>query len=407
MASWSLFLRQWWSVSGTEASPTCKGGGVKFRELRDPDRLHALIDAILLMEADAALGTLLRQIVATATDLAGARYGALGVLARDATTLSEFITYGISDEDAKVIGQFPTGKGVLGETIKGRSPLRIDDLATHASAVGLPPGHPPMHRFLGVPVTTRDGHVWGNLYITEPRDDQPFSYVDELLLETFGRVAGAVIDQSNLRRELRELSVAEERERLARDLHDTVIQRLFGVGLGLQMVLPLLDDEDADARNRVNLALDELNETIHDIRTTIFEIDQDRATDDTLRQRASALTNEVDNRLGVQARLAMEPGLSQQVNEHCAHHTIQALREILSNIVRHSEATRVDVDINADDDLLVLRVRDNGVGFDHLSGDGRGLRNLVTRAQDLGGECLIESSAGKGTLVKWTALKNG
>jgi signal transduction histidine kinase len=260
-----------------------------------------------------------------------------------------------------------------------------------------------MSRFLGVPVVTRDGHVWGNLYITEPIDGEPFNYDDELLLATFGRVAGAVIDQSNLRRELRELSVAEERERLARDLHDTVIQRLFGVGLGLQMAVPLLEDDVA--RNRVNLALDELNETIHDIRTTIFEIDQDRATEDTLRHRATALTNEVGSRLGVEAELTMETGLSQQVNEHCAHHTIQALREILSNIVRHSEATHVEVNLSGDGDFLTLRVHDNGVGFDNVSGFGRGLRNLATRAQDLGGECVIESSVESGTLVTWTALK--
>ncbi len=378
---------------------------MKFRELRDPDRLHALIDAMLLMETEATLSSLLQQIVATATELAGARYGALGVLARDGTTLSEFITYGIDAKASAVIGHLPTGKGVLGETIMGGQPLRIDDLAHHAGSVGFPEGHPAMHRFLGVPILTRNGHIWGNLYITEPLNDEAFSYDDELLLATFGRVAGAVIDQSNLRRELRELSVAEERERLARDLHDTVIQRLFGVGLGLQMALPHVSDDDASAR--INLALDELNETIHDIRTTIFEIDQDRATDDTLRHRATALTNEVGSRLGVQAHLQMEAGLSQQVNEHCAHHTIQALREILSNIVRHSEATHVEVNLRGVDDYLVLRVRDDGVGFDKVGGVGRGLRNLATRAEDLGGECTIDSSAGSGTLVTWIALKKG
>ena len=374
-----------------------------FRELRDPDRLHALIDAMLLMEADSPLANLLQQIVSTATDLAGARYAALGVLSRDGLSLSEFITHGLSPQEAARIGHLPTGKGVLGETIRVRSPLRIDDLTQHETSAGFPPGHPPMHRFLGVPVVTRDGHVWGNLYITEPLDDEPFSYDDELLLVTFGRVAGSVIDQSNLRRELRELSVAEERERLARDLHDTVIQRLFGVGLNLQMTLPVMVNEQAKAR--LNQALDELNETIHDIRTTIFEIDQDRATEDTLRQRATALTSEVGNRLGVQAHLSMVSGLSEQVNEHCAHHTIQALREILSNIVRHSEATHVDVNIEGDGDFLILSVRDNGVGFDEVSGVGRGLRNLATRAHDLGGECVIESDVGSGTLVTWTALK--
>lgn len=376
---------------------------MKFRELRDPDRLHALIDAMLLMETDAALATLLLQIVGTATELVGARYGALGVLARDGATLAEFITYGLDEEEKTRIGHLPTGRGVLGETIRGAQPLRIDDLTRHGGSSGFPAGHPPMHRFLGVPVVTRDGHIWGNLYVTEPRSGEPFSQDDELLLETFGRVSGSVINQSNLRRELRELSVAEERERLARDLHDTVIQRLFGVGLGLAMVLPSLDNDDALAR--VNVALDELNETIHDIRTTIFEIDQDRATQDTLRQRAAALTNEVDNRLGVEAELHMEMGLSQEVNEHCAHHAIQALREILSNVVRHSEATRVEVHIHGDDDFLVLTVRDNGVGIRDDTELGRGLRNLSTRAQDLGGHCVIESSGGGGALVTWRALK--
>jgi signal transduction histidine kinase len=376
---------------------------VKFRELRDPDRLHALIDAMMLMETDTALSTLLQQIVATATELAGARYGALGVLARDGQSLSEFITFGIGPVQTAQIGNLPTGKGVLGELIKHPEPLRIDDLTHHTGSVGFPPGHPPMHRFLGVPVTTRDGHIWGNLYITEPFDDEPFSHDDELLLETFGRVAGALIDQSNLRRELRDLSITEERERLARDLHDTVIQRLFGVGLGLQVTLPHIVDDDV--RARINLALDELNETIHDIRTTIFEIDHDRAVDDTLRQRVSALTNEVGTRLGLQADLVMEVGLSQDVNEHCAHHTIQALREILSNIVRHARAHHVQVELASAGELLVLRVRDDGVGFDQISGFGRGLRNLATRAKDLGGDCVVDSHVGSGTQVTWTAMK--
>src|ERR1700731_4062747 len=260
-ASSSPFPRRWWWGNGIDVARACHAGAMRFKELRDPDRLHALIDAMLLIETDAALSSLLQQIVATATELAGAKYGALGVLARDGTTLSEFITWGIGPEERLALGPPPSGKGILGETIRGAKPLRIEDLSPHASSAGFPGGHPPMQRFLGVPVVTRDGHIWGNLYITETLSGEPFSDDDELLLATFGRVAGSVIDQSNLRRELRELSVAEERERFARDLHDTVIQRLFGVGLGLQMALPLLQHDEA--RARVNLALDELNETIH------------------------------------------------------------------------------------------------------------------------------------------------
>ena len=211
---------------------------MKFRELRDPERLHALIDAMLLIETEAALNSLLLQIVTMATQLANAKYGALGVLGPEGAPLAQFVTYGMTDEEVARIGDLPTGHGVLGETIEGEQPMRIDDLTEYPNCQGFPPGHPPMYRFLGVPVVTRNGHVWGNLYVADPVDGGVFTYDDELLLSTFGRVAGSVIDQSNLRRELRELSVAEERERLARDLHDTVIQRLFGVGLGLQMALP-------------------------------------------------------------------------------------------------------------------------------------------------------------------------
>jgi signal transduction histidine kinase len=378
---------------------------VAFHKINDPERLHALIDAILLIETDADIDGLLGRIVETASHLVGARYGALGVIAGDGVTLSRFITYGLDAEQRAAIGPEPQGKGLLGEIILHPTPLRLDDLGAHPKSSGFPPNHPPMQRFLGVPVSTGDGHVYGNLYLTEPLDGEPFSEESEQLVEAFGRAAGLVIDQEMLRNSVRELTLSEERERLARDLHDTVIQRLFGVGLGLQMALPHVSDDDASAR--INLALDELNETIHDIRTTIFEIDQDRATDDTLRHRATALTNEVGSRLGVQAHLQMEAGLSQQVNEHCAHHTIQALREILSNIVRHSEATHVEVNLRGVDDYLVLRVRDDGVGFDKVGGVGRGLRNLATRAEDLGGECTIDSSAGSGTLVTWIALKKG
>ncbi len=211
---------------------------MKFRELRDPDRLHALIDAILLMETDAALSTLLLQIVTTASELVGARTGRSEYWRATAPRSQNSSPAVSMTRRRPASATCRPARGVLGETIRAAQPLRIDNLAQHEGAVGFPQNHPAMSRFLGVPVITRNGHIWGNLYVTEPTNGEPFSHDDELLLETFGRVAGAVIDQSNLRRELRELSVAEERERLARDLHDTVIQRLFGVGLGLQMALP-------------------------------------------------------------------------------------------------------------------------------------------------------------------------
>ncbi len=372
-----------------------------YHRITDPGRLHALIDAILLIETDANLNDLLRTIVETASHLVGANYGALGVVAKDGKTLSRFITHGVDDQLREDIGQDPRGHGVLGEIIHSAHPLRIDELIDHASFEGFPTNHPTMRRFLGVPVKTGDGHVFGNLYLSNPIDSEPFDEEDELLVAAFGRAAGLVIDQATLRRNLRELTLSEERERLAKDLHDTVIQRLFGVGLALQMTLATPMDDVV--RSRINIALDELDTTIHEIRTTIFEIDQEDLEGGALSSRISVLTDEVAARLGIDVDLRLSPDIDVAVGRHCAHHTIQALREALSNVARHSQASAARVDIEIDDDLLVLRVSDNGVGFVAPVGPGRGLRNLASRARDLGGTCTIESAPERGTLVQWTA----
>jgi signal transduction histidine kinase len=372
-----------------------------FHEIDDPDRLHALIDAIMLIEADATIEGLLGRIVETASLLVGARYGALGVITSDGKSLSRFITYGMDEAQRVAIGVDPCGLGVLGETIRRRDPLLIDDLATHPMAGGFPENHPPMHRFLGVHVATGDGHVYGNLYLTDPLDGDPFSPDDAILVEAFGRAAGLVIDQAMLRNNVREFTLSEERERLARDLHDTVIQRLFGVGLSLQMSLTSVSNDLV--RDRINLVLDELDTTIHEIRTTIFEIDQEEGTDATLQSRVDVLINEVTNRLGTHTTLAITPQIEELIGSHCAQQTIQALREILSNIVRHSNASDVDINIGIKDNLIDVEVSDNGVGFTPHVGPGRGLRNLASRARELGGDCTINSEIGRGTMVRWTA----
>ncbi len=372
-----------------------------FHKINDPERLHALIDAILLIETDADIDGLLGRIIETASHLVGARYGALGVIAGDGVTLSRFITYGLDAEQRAAIGPEPEGRGILGELILHPSPLRLDELGAHPKSLGFPANHPPMHRFLGVPVTTGDGHIFGNLYLTDPLNGEPFSEEAELLVEAFGRAAGLVIDQETLRASVRELTLSEERERLARDLHDTVIQRLFGVGLALQISLSsVLDD---DVRSRINNVLDELDATIHEIRTTIFEIDQDQPIDQTFEQRVAQLTGEVESRLGILAELKVASGIDKEIGPNCARHVVQALREILSNIVRHSEASVVQIQVDTMQNLIEVIVRDNGIGFRPNIGSGRGLRNLSSRARELGGDCTIESVIGKGTMVRWTA----
>jgi signal transduction histidine kinase len=376
---------------------------VAYHKINDPERLHALIDAILLIETDADLDDLLSLIIETASRLVGAQYGALGVIAPDGTSLSRFITYGVDAAQRAAIGPEPRGHGLLGEIIRQRRTLRIDELAEHPRSSGFPMNHPPMHRFLGVPVAISDGHIFGNLYLTDPLNGEPFSEEDQQLTEAFGRAAGLVIDQEMLRANMRELTLSEERERLARDLHDTVIQRLFGVGLALQTSLPAIVDEHV--RSRIDSVLDELDTTIHEIRTTIFEIDQDRAESQTLEERVYALSAEVESRLGVHVDVKIASGISNDVGPRCAQHCVQALREILSNVVRHSQATAVEVKVDTSNELIEIIVRDNGIGFIPNVGSGRGVRNLSSRARELGGNCTIKSIIGGGTTVRWTAMR--
>jgi signal transduction histidine kinase len=376
---------------------------VAFHRINDPQRLQALIDAMLLIETDANLSDLLRVIVEAASRLVGARYGALGVVTKDGETLSQFITYGIDEDTRAQIGALPHGRGLLGELIHFPEALRLDDLSTHPHSVGFPANHPPMQRFLGVPVRTSDGHVYGNLYLTDRIDGEPFSEEDEQLIDSFGRAAGLVIEQVTLRAHLREFTLSEERERMARDLHDTVIQRLFGVGLSLQ--LSLMATLDEPTQTRINNCINELDATIREIRTTIFEIDQDELNGTSLLNRVSALTDEVGARLNLDVALRVSPTVDALASSNCTRHAVQALREILSNIVRHSHATEVsvDVDVDAEEKMIVLSVSDNGKGFSFPVGPGRGMRNLTSRARELGGDCVIDSTPQRGTMVRWTA----
>ncbi len=374
---------------------------MSYQRIEDPERLHALIDAILLIEADASLSELLRRVVETAARLVGARYGALGVVASNGSTLTRFVTYGVDEATRAAIGHNPHGHGVLGETIRTGSPVRVNELLSHEGSSGFPAHHPVMHSFLGVPVLTGDGHVYGNLYLTDREDGAPFSAQDQDVVESFGRAAGLLIDQATLRHELRDLTLSEERERLARDLHDTVIQRLFGVGLSLQVTLH--DELSESSRARVNAALDELDTTIHEIRTTIFEIDQDDFDAGSLEERMSTLASEMGTRLGIEVELDVAPTINHLVGRHAGHHAVQALREMLSNVARHSQASHARVSVGVEAEHVLITVSYDGVGFGAPVGPGRGLRNLASRARELGGEFSVESEVGRGTLVRWSA----
>src|SRR5205807_1936466 len=193
----------------------------------DPRRLRQLIGALLTVGSDLSLPVVLRHIVEAAVAVVDARYGALGVLDEDGHGLAEFIHVGIGPDDARIIGHLPEGHGILGLLILEPKPLRLADLSTHPDSYGFPPNHPPMRSFLGVPITIR-GKVYGNLYLTEKRGAAEFAEEDESLALVLAQAAAIAIDNARLLEKVRDLGQAQDRERIAADLHDQVPERIAG-----------------------------------------------------------------------------------------------------------------------------------------------------------------------------------
>ncbi|MEU1673028.1 GAF domain-containing protein [Streptomyces roseifaciens] len=530
------------------------------------DRVHSLLEAVLSVGRELDLEHVLRRIVEAAVVLVDAQYGALGVIGQDGRTLSQFLTVGLTDEQIKAIGPFPSGHGLLGELIRHPAPLRLPKISEHAASYGFPPNHPPMHSFVGVPIRVRD-QVFGNLYLTEKRGGADFDAEDEAVLSTLAVAAGVAIDNARLyeestrrerwlrasarvttslmsgsprqdvmaqiaelakeiteaelatvslplddgsaltvevatgeladairgvalpvegtlvgvvlcerepvcslsvdedprvsavpasvtglgpavavpiksgetvigvlflargtgrpvfsqeeiepllnfagqaamamelaerRADAEQLALLEDRDRIARDLHDLAIQRLFATGMTLQSADRFIDH--AEASERVQRAVNDLDETIKIIRATIFGLrSRETAPQHGLRTRVVQTVGGAATLLGFAPSLRMEGLLDTRVPRAVIDDAVAVLAEALTNVVRHARATSAGVSVVNDGRDLVLTVTDNGVG---IPCDGRrsGLRNLAERAERHGGRLLLSAPSGDGTVLTW------
>ncbi|MET9562148.1 sensor histidine kinase [Streptomyces tauricus] len=165
------------------------------------DRLQGLLEAVLSVGRELDLAQVLRRIVESAIVLVDAEYGALGVIGQQ-RQLDQFVPVGITDEEWALIGELPSGHGLLGELIRHPEPLRLAELSGHPASSGFPPHHPPMHTFLGVPISVRDT-VFGNLYLTEKRGGGEFDPEDEAVLSTLAVAAGVAIENARLYEQVR------------------------------------------------------------------------------------------------------------------------------------------------------------------------------------------------------------
>jgi signal transduction histidine kinase len=370
-------------------------------KVADAASLSRLLDAVMAIGSDLDLAVTLRRIVEAATSLVDATYGALGVLDPTGAALTEFITVGIDDETYRAIGELPKGHGILGLLIADPRPIRLPDLREHPDSYGFPPGHPAMRSFLGVPIVVR-GVAFGNLYLTDKRSGEPFTDEDEELTVTLAAAAGVAVENARLHARVRDVALLEDRERIAMDLHDTVIQQLFATGLSLQSITPRVPDPEAV--RRVQTAIDDLDATIKQIRSTIFAIHSSLPSPaDGIPDRVLAVVAEAARPLGTSPDVELHGPVDAALSQGEGDELVAALREALTNVARHAHATEVHVEIVAVPDEVVLRVEDNGVGPAGASSPsgGRGLANLSARAQRLGGTFYLRAGERGGSIAEW------
>jgi signal transduction histidine kinase len=376
------------------------------------ERLSRLLDAVMSLGSELDLHSTLRRVAAAAVELTGAGYGAFAVLDETGGAFSDFITVGVDDATRSAIGDLPTGLGVLGELIRSPEPVRLADLRQHPDSVGMPPHHPEMGPFLGIPVRVRN-RVFGFLYLCGDAGSEEFDVHDERAAVSLATAGGVAIENASMHERFAEMVLVEERERIARELHDTVIQRLYGVGLTLQGSTRLT--RDAALRARLETAVDDLDVTIRDIRGTIFELQTTRSVGSSVRQAVLELVAEATRSLGFSPEVRFVGPVDTAVSAATAEHMLLVLREALSNVARHAGATRATIEVCVEDDVVALSVSDDGIGpsvnerfsdssaaTDLETSGGQGLRNIAARAEKLGGTSSLAEGPTGGAVLRWT-----
>jgi signal transduction histidine kinase len=244
------------------------------------------------------------------------------------------------------------------------------------------------------------GNVLGSLSVSRRVGGEPFAPRDVEVLEQFATQASVVIEQGRVREDLHRLSLLEDQERIARDLHDTVIQRLFATGLSLQGATRLIREDEA--RGRVESAVDELDTVVRHIRTVIFDVETSRTSAGALRRRVLDVAREAARPLGFQPQVSFDGPVEVEITGAVADDLLATLREALSNVARHANAHAAHIEVAAADDEVALTLRDDGDGVDDAKREGgNGLANMRTRAARHGGSCTLSDASEGGTVVEW------
>jgi len=377
-------------------------GRMQQRLERHNEELLALHGAGLDVTAELSLDAVLKKVVERARTLVGAHYGALSVVNADGS-IQTFITSGISPEVRAKIGPPPVGHGLLGVVLHHGEHLRLADLTKDPRSEGFPPNHPAMRSLLAVPITCKGPFV-GNLYLSEKEGGDVFTSGDEETLERFAVQAAIAIDNAHLHRQVADLAVAQERLRIAHEMHDGIAQVLGYVNTKVQAATEYLRrDKTEEGLTQLRELATAAREAYGDVREAIVDLrtlpGPTRAFDEVLREYVDRWKEQTDisTQLIVDGDLQMPNGIELQL--------IRIIQESLTNVRKHSKATTARIELRRRDDRLHLTIADNGVGFAESNTRSRtvfprfGLSTMRERAESIGGTFKVEGTPGAGTVV--------
>ncbi len=368
--------------------------------------LREMSDAVLAVASNLGVEQVLQRLVDVSRGLVHARYAALGIPNGDGG-FAQFLTAGMNEELISTLGPLPETHGLLGAMLEARDSYRTADIQRDPRFRGWwPEAHPDMRSFLGVPISA-GGEVIGAFYLTDKLEGPEFSPADQELIELLAAHAAIAVTNARLYERSRELSILDERNRLALELHDVISQKLFALALTAESAAELLGVDDDAARLQVDRLRQLSQEALEELRYLILELRPPDLERDglagTLRKHVEVLRRVRGGVPEVELELDGEPPAEGNRDREL----LRIAQEALHNAIRHSGAERIVLSLGTVDGKVVLEVRDDGAGFDpqatEVRGRRLGLSSMEERARRLDGELAITSAAGAGTTVRLEA----
>jgi len=360
---------------------------------------RAFSEAVLAATAERSVDAMLQRLVDAARSLTQARYAALGIPDGEGG-FAQFITSGMSQKAIEAIGPLPRQHGLLDAMLHTPRSERLPNIQDDPRFGGWPDRHPNMKSFLGVPIVAK-GEIIAAFYLANRQGAREFGDDDQELIETLAAHAATAIENARLYERSRELSIVEERNRLARELHDSVTQTLFSLTLTAESAATLADSHPADAKEQILVVRRLATEALQEMRSLIFELRPAELEADglvaTLRKRIEVLCRVY--RRPIQLDVHGE----RRLDAESENQLFRIIQEALHNALRHAQAETLEVELSMQNGQVVAAVRDDGIGFDPEAAQRRsgrlGLTSMQERAEEIGGRLEIRSRPGVGSEV--------